>query len=76
MAEAMVPDPARGARRTPAAVGAAVAGMLVLGAATVWGALEVAVALALEGATTAGAAYAVVRARRWRRSTRMKHLSR
>jgi len=59
----MAPDPTRDARRTPAAMAAALTGALVLGAATVWGALEVAALLALEGATTAGAAYAVVRAR-------------
>jgi hypothetical protein len=48
-------------------VGAAITGALVVGAATVWGALEIAALLAFEGATTAGAAYALVRLRRRRR---------
>ncbi|HEX3764908.1 MAG TPA: hypothetical protein VHW23_39705 [Kofleriaceae bacterium] len=47
--------------------GAVISGALVAGAAAVWGALEVAVLLALDGATTAGAAYALIRVRRWRR---------
>jgi hypothetical protein len=62
----MASEPSAGEeRRTPvAAVGAAITGALVVGAATVWGALEVAAVLALEGATTAGAAYAIGRVRR------------
>lgn len=58
----------RGSRSGPGA-GAAISGALVAGAAAMWGALEVALLLALEGATTAGAAYALVRIRRWRRRT-------
>lgn len=42
------------------AAGAAITGALVLGAAAVWGALETAALLALEGATTAGMAYAAI----------------
>lgn len=60
--------PAGEQRRTAvAAVGAAITGALVLGATVVWGALEIAAVLAFEGATTAGAAYALVRLRRRRR---------
>jgi hypothetical protein len=60
------PRPQGALHRGPAA-GAAITGALVLGAAVVWGALEIAALLAFEAATTAGAAYAVVRVRHWRR---------
>lgn len=60
--------PLLGRRGSPGPrAGAVISGALVAGAAAVWGALEVAALLALDGATTAGAAYALVRIRRWRR---------
>jgi hypothetical protein len=65
----MASEPSAGEqpRTAVAAVGAAITGALVLGATVVWGALEIAAVLAFEGATTAGAAYALVRLRRRRR---------
>jgi hypothetical protein len=68
----MASEPPTGEQRrtSVAAVGAAITGALVLGATVVWNALEIAALLAFEGATTAGAAYALVRhRRRLRRST-------
>ena len=59
---------------TRSMVGGAIAGALVLGADAVWGALEIAALLAFEGATTAGAAYAIVHLRRrQRRGSRPPH---
>lgn len=58
------PAPGEQRRTTVAAAGAAITGALVLGATVVWSALEIAALLAFEGATTAGAAYALARLRR------------
>lgn len=63
--------PERGTPPTRSVVGAAITGALATGAAAVWGALETAAFLALEGATTAGAAYAIrYMRRRQRRGSR------